>query len=163
MARILIEDALRLDLSHPAVRRIVGARQMRCGAFEWGGADGAAAARVGFSWRPLARALELRFSIGGAGVTQLIQLTSTSPRFGGIRVWFQCPVTLMRTRALFLPPGRRRWAGRVAHQLTYASQQVRPSVFTRFARDVDRDEAADRRNRVRSLRRLERAAEARRD
>lgn len=157
MAHALIEDSLRLDLSHPAVRKIVGAAQAKQGAFHW---DDVAA--VGYIWRPGARVLELRFSAAGASVIQQVRVSSAPARFGGRRLWFHCPETLAPTRALFLPPGRRRWAGRVAHNLAYASQRTRPDIFTRLARDLDRNDAADRRNHVRRLRWRERAAEARR-
>jgi hypothetical protein len=156
IVRALIEDSLRLDMSHPVVRRVIGAREHRRGAFQWCD-SGVAAADVGYIWRPGARVLELRFIADGVSVTQNIKVVSAPARFGGRRTWFQCPETLQRARALFLPPGRTRWAGRTGHKLAYASQQMRPNAFTALGRELDRNDAADRRNHVRRLRRRERA------
>lgn len=158
MIRPLIEDSLRLDLAHPEIRRVIGAGVARNGVFEWGDDD--VAASVGYSWRPGARVLELRFRAAGVSARQAIRLLVTPTPFGGHRLWFECPDTLVRARALFLPPGRRHWAGREAHRLAYSSQQARPNVFTRFVRDLDCDDAHNRRNGVRRLRWGERKREA---
>lgn len=160
MARPLIEDSLTLDLCHPAIRRVVGASVARSGVFRWG--DDEVAPSIGYCWRPGARVLELRFNAAGVTITQRIELVAAPVQFGGCRLWFRCPDTLAPTRALFLPPGRRRWAGRVAHKLAYASQRARPNLFTRLSRDLDRGDAVERRNQVRRLRRRERAREAQR-
>jgi hypothetical protein len=158
MARITVEDSLRLDVSHPAVRCVLGAGVFHSGVFEWG--EGGAS--IGYIWRPLAQVLELRFIAAGVSVAQRIEVRTAPVRFGGRRLWFECPATRVRTRALFLPPGGRCWAGRIAHDLAYRSQQERPGLFTKFGRALDRDDAHLRRNHVRRLRRRERAREARR-
>ena len=59
----------------------------------------------------------------------LVNLTTTQPRFGGLRWWFVCPLTVdgkpcnRRVGKLYLPP-RGRWFGcRTCHNLTYTSCQ----------------------------------------
>jgi hypothetical protein len=58
-----------------------------------------------------------------------VRLTTTVPRFGGVRWWFLCPVLQgelpcnRRVGKLYLPPGRRRFGCRHCHRLTYTSCQ----------------------------------------
>jgi hypothetical protein len=50
-------------------------------------------------------------------VKQRISLTTTRPRFGGMRWWFVCPVNGERVGRLYLPPGASQFASRRAHGL----------------------------------------------
>jgi hypothetical protein len=59
----------------------------------------------------------------------LVQLTTTQPRFGGVRWWFVCPLVLngaacnRRVGKLYLPPAARYFGCRQCHDLTYTSSQ----------------------------------------
>jgi hypothetical protein len=52
-----------------------------------------------------------------------VQLTTTRPRFGGLRWWFICPLTGRRAAKLHLPGGAHRFACRQAYRLAYRSQR----------------------------------------
>jgi hypothetical protein len=52
-----------------------------------------------------------------------IQLTWTTPTYGGRRWWFQCPRTGRRTTKLFLPNGGWHFWSRQAYGLGYACQR----------------------------------------
>ena len=58
-----------------------------------------------------------------------VRLTTTRPRFGGLRWWFLCPLSLngrtcgRRVAKLYLPPRDRYFGCRHCHDLTYTSCQ----------------------------------------
>jgi hypothetical protein len=58
-----------------------------------------------------------------------VELTSTRPRFGGLRWWFICPLIVngrvcrRRVGKLYLPPSGRYFGCRQCHSLTYTSCQ----------------------------------------
>src|SRR5262245_50817559 len=58
-----------------------------------------------------------------------VQLTTTRPRFGGLRWWFICPLVARgwpcerRVGKLYLPPGGRYFGCRHCYDLTYTSCQ----------------------------------------
>jgi hypothetical protein len=58
-----------------------------------------------------------------------VRLTTTRPRFGGVRWWFVCPLIVegrpcgRRVGKLYLPPQARFFGCRHCHQLTYTSCQ----------------------------------------
>jgi hypothetical protein len=58
-----------------------------------------------------------------------IHLQTTYPRFGGLRWWFLCPLTVngyacsRRVGKLYLPPGSRYFGCRHCYALTYTSCQ----------------------------------------
>jgi hypothetical protein len=58
-----------------------------------------------------------------------VSLTTTRPRFGGLRWWFICPLIVngrpcgQRVGKLYLPPGGRYFGCRRCHSLTYTSCQ----------------------------------------
>ena len=58
-------------------------------------------------------------------VKDVIGLTTTRPRFGGVRWWFRCPGAECgrRVGALYLPTGGVHFRCRVCHGLTYRKQQ----------------------------------------
>lgn len=66
--------------------------------------------------------IDLSFCVGGTGCHETVHLTATRLRLGGIRLWFLCPLTGQRVRALYLPAGKRKFASREAHGLSYRSQ-----------------------------------------
>lgn len=76
-----------------------------------------------------------------------IDLTATRPHFGGLRWWFLCPMPKNRRRdvlpcgrrvgKLYLPPGARRFACRVCHDLTYESCQTSDKRLSWFRRNEE--------------------------
>ena len=52
-----------------------------------------------------------------------VELTWTTPTFGGRRWWFLCPRTAYRTTKLFLPVGGWHFLSRQAYRLGYATQR----------------------------------------
>jgi hypothetical protein len=65
-------------------------------------------------------------------ITDRIQLTWTTPTYGGRRWWFLCPRTGRRTTKLFLPNGGWHFWSRQAYGLGYACQ--REGRFDRLQR-----------------------------
>ncbi len=57
-------------------------------------------------------------------VSQIIDLTSTSPHFGGLRWWMCCPVTGAMVRKLYLPSSGDRFASRKAWGLGYRVERI---------------------------------------
>ena len=55
-------------------------------------------------------------------IEQEIRLTTTRPRFGGVRWWFVCPHSGTRVGRLHLPPSASQFAARRVHGLKYACQ-----------------------------------------
>jgi hypothetical protein len=66
--------------------------------------------------------IRLSFHLSGIESHQRVRFAVTSPRFGGVRMWFMCPVTGRRARVLYLLNGSRQFASREAHGLCYRSQ-----------------------------------------
>jgi hypothetical protein len=150
-----VEDSLRLDLAQPSVRKALGRRAVSDGVWTWasGGRD---IANVGYTWvRPSLR-LFLRYACNGQPTTQAIALEHSQPHWGGNRLWFLCPVTGKRVRALYLPSGATRWASRAAHDLRYESQRA-CGPLSQFFRDFRRFDARETRNQVRRITRKQRA------
>lgn len=76
--------------------------------------------------------LALRLTYRWRGVDEVsipIRLQHTSPKFGGRRWWFTCPLRVdgtpcgRRVRKLYLPPESRYFGCRHCHRLTYRSCQ----------------------------------------
>jgi hypothetical protein len=73
--------------------------------------------------------LTYTFTESKLSIDYSIPLTSTRPRFGGIRWWFRCPLAvrdrpcLRRVGKLYLPPGGRYFGCRHCYGLTYTSCQ----------------------------------------
>jgi hypothetical protein len=59
-----------------------------------------------------------------------VELTTTQPRYGGLRWWFVCPLVVRgcpcerRVGKLYLRPGGRYFGCRICHDLTYHSAQT---------------------------------------
>ena len=72
-------------------------------------------------------------------IEQQIQLTTTEPRFGGVRYWFVCPECEARVRTLHLPFGYfKRYECRSCHRLTYRSSQQSHTERAQWPHDVVR-------------------------
>jgi hypothetical protein len=83
-----------------------------------------------------------------------VQLTTTRPRFGGLRWWFICPLIVggracnRRVGKLYLPPGGRYFGCRHCYNLTYTScQESRKydSLWRRLGASMGLDAATVRR------------------
>ncbi|MGE0742618.1 MAG: hypothetical protein AB7O98_14865 [Hyphomonadaceae bacterium] len=121
--RATCDDYLCLDLADPAILMALDLRRRTCGMLQWSFGDLDLAA-VAFHWRPISKHLKITASIGGATISQTIMVTTTRPHFGGERLWFTCPQTGRRVRALFLLREERIWTSRAAARLPYASQRI---------------------------------------
>jgi hypothetical protein len=73
--------------------------------------------------------LHYTFTRDGQAVDYRVRLTTTRPRFGGLRWWFVCPLIVggrpceRRVGKLYLPPGARYYGCRRCYGLTYKSCQ----------------------------------------
>ncbi|MDZ4691834.1 hypothetical protein [Terricaulis sp.] len=105
-AASVCDDYLTLDLADPSVRKVLDPRCSAAGVIRWGHADTDIAA-TGYDWRHVGRRLILTATIGGVATTQTICITTTRPHFGGVRLWFVCPVSGQRARVLLLAPEKR--------------------------------------------------------
>lgn len=91
---------------------------------------------------------ELRYSVRGEPVSCIISLTTTRPRYGGLRWWFVCPrpkkdaMQAQRVAKLHLPPGARYFGSRESYGLTYKSSQENGKdrgLMARLAADLGTD------------------------
>jgi hypothetical protein len=74
--------------------------------------------------RSTGRVLRLQYSLGSdSPVTEVVPITTTTPRFGGIRHWFRCPGCGHSVCKLFLPPGASEFRCRRCSRLSYRSCQ----------------------------------------
>ena len=69
--------------------------------------------------------LRLHYQANNEPVDYRIKLVTTTPRYGGLRWWFICPLDgpQRRVAKLYLPPGAKHFGGREGHGLTYTSCQ----------------------------------------
>ena len=65
-------------------------------------------------------------------------LTTTTPRFGGLRYWFLCPRCGRRVGKLY---HLERWACRRCHDLAYPSQRLSKNPLLRGLQRLDRADA----------------------
>jgi hypothetical protein len=72
-----------------------------------------------------------------------VALVTTRPRFGGVRWWFVCPLTVngrpcgRRVGKLYLPPGSRYYGCRRCYKLTYTSCQQHDKRVDALRRDPE--------------------------
>ena len=92
--------------------------------------------------------LHYTFTASGENIDYRIRLTTTRPRFGGLRWWFVCPLIVngrrcnRRVGKLHLPPSGRYFGCRHCHDLTYTScQESRKysSLYRRMAASTGYD------------------------
>ncbi len=119
----------------PVDKQVIYAGLHTSGIFTWRNtATGEEHSSIGYELNtldPCAAWLRLssKLSRTGEEVNYTIDLTSTSPHFGGIRWWFLCPLAVngrpchRRVGKLYLPPGARYFGCRTCHRLTYRSAQ----------------------------------------
>lgn len=142
-----VEETITIDLAHPAIRRALKQHGYASGSIIWESC-GARVSSVGYTWSPACALLELRWSTRVSAFRQTVQIATTTPNFGGMRMWFVCPLSGKRARALFLPNGAKHWASRAAYGLSYTSQRLAPA-HRRFATMLARHHRSERRNATR--------------
>jgi hypothetical protein len=132
-----VEHCLSLDANRWAREGILKAGVRQAGSWRWTYRDGS-----GFSVQyevdtldPSRPHVRLSYSWVWTATRQQdsaayrVPLTTTRPRFGGLRWWFVCPLVVNgrfcggRVVKLYLPPGERLFGCRHCHDLTYQSAQ----------------------------------------
>lgn len=76
--------------------------------------------------------IELSYCRGETNFKYNIELTTSTPHYGGKRWWFICPITKERCGVLYLPPHSTYFASRKGHNIAYTSQNE--SWIDRFTR-----------------------------
>jgi hypothetical protein len=148
--RQFVESCLTLDVGQLLRRGVLAPGSRTRGVISWLGPTGEVASSVSYeadmvdpnrSW------LRLRFSTPLPNgprrqVDQRVALSTTRPRFGGVRWWFVDGTE--RLGRLHLPAGGDRFRSRRAHRLVYASQySVRPGPLSRKP-EIERTSPNDR-------------------
>jgi hypothetical protein len=147
----VVEDCLSLDANRWMREGILRANVLATGTWRWTYATGKSFAvnytadaldpsdafvRLSYSWvwpsSPEPQSADYRVS-----------LTTTQPRFGGLRWWFVCPLIVRgwpcnrRVGKLHLPPGARYFGCRDCHGLTYRSCQEHDSRVSALRRNPE--------------------------
>ena len=157
-----VEESERLDANRWMREGILKAGIRQYGGWRWlyhGGRE----TSIGYEVDTLDMArpvVRLSYTITRSGTKEresldyAISLTTTRPRFGGLRWWFVCPLVVngepceRRVGKLYLPPGSRYFGCRHCYDLTYTScQESRKydGLFRRLAADMGTDLATVRR------------------
>jgi hypothetical protein len=77
----------------------------------------------------------------GESLNYSVDLTTTRPRYGGLRWWFVCPLIVngcpceRRVGKLYLAPGSRYFGCRHCYRLTYTSAQTHDGRVSRLRRN----------------------------
>ncbi len=116
------EESLKLDMASPATRKALRPNAWNNGTWAWS-SRGRQIASISYQWWGADAQLTLTYNCNGAPVTQTITLTRSTPNYGGERLWFVCPLSGARVRALYLRPGAKVWGSRRGHDLVYQSQR----------------------------------------
>jgi hypothetical protein len=132
--RPTVEDGLVLDLAKLLRDGNIVHGQRLCGSLHWrevrSGQEVGAVTYEADLAEPAAAWMRLMYSIGSEGsrrrLDYKVHLTATKPRFGGMRLWFTCPVSGRRCAKLYRPFGGDLFASRTAWRLGYASQRTAP-------------------------------------
>jgi hypothetical protein len=133
----VVEDCLSLDANRWMREGILRAGIRRSGAWQWKYRDGHTCwieyevSTFDMGW-PTVR-LAYGWPDKGTGRRETagyrVALTTTRPRFGGLRWWFVCPLVVngrpcgRRAGKLYLPPRGRYFGCRQCYDLTYTSSQ----------------------------------------
>jgi hypothetical protein len=159
--KTVVEDCLSLDANRLAREGAFKAEALATGSCHWSYRSGRECS-VGFEVRALdtARPLLRLWYTRSAGpgrpesLDYHVGLTATRPRFGGLRWWFLCPLTVngracgRRVGKLYLPPGASYFGCRHCHRLTYTSCQESgkyAGLYRHIAGNLGCDPAAVRR------------------
>jgi hypothetical protein len=133
----VVEDCLSLDANRWLREGVLRANVLATGTWRWTYASGKSFA-VGYTvdtCSPAAPFVRLSYSWvwpsspEPQSANYCVRLTTTQPRFGGLRWWFVCPLIVggrpceRRVGKLYLPPGGRYFGCRHCYDLTYTSCQ----------------------------------------
>jgi hypothetical protein len=159
--KTVVEDCQALDANRWTRDGVLRAGAQVAGSCHWTYRDGRECS-IGYIMRappgaqPVLR-LSYSWTHPGTGekepIEYVVRLTTTRPRFGGLRWWFVCPLLVngqgcyRRVGRLYLPPGCRYFGCRHCHALTYTSCQQHdkrvdflrrnPEVLERLAADLE--------------------------
>jgi hypothetical protein len=152
----VVEHCRHLDANRWMREKILAAGIHQSGGWNWYTAStGERTSAIGYEVCTLDMAapwlwLSYTFTATGDAVDYVIELTTTQPRFGGLRWWFLCPLPRRggpcsrRVGKLYLPPQARYYGCRHCYNLTYTScQESRKydSLFRFMARNTAWDVA----------------------
>ena len=131
---LTVADALRLDLAHCFRKGMIIPGKTWSGTMTWS-QDGKVIASLRYDANlvdPNASWLRLQYPSGPSGAPRIghdyrIGLEITQPHYGGLRWWFQCPISGRRARVLYMPLyGGSVFASRQVGHLAYLSQRMSP-------------------------------------
>ena len=147
--KAVVEDCLSLDANRWTRQGILKAGVVRAGSWRWTYSSGGSFS-VSYdvnTLEPVAPSVRLSYWWVWSGCKErqsaeyAVRLTTTRPRFGGLRWWFVCPLTVdgvactRRVGKLYLPPGARYYGCRRCHRLTYRSSQEHDRRVDALRRD----------------------------
>jgi len=75
---------------------------------------------------------KMLYSYNGGSMHYPVHITTTRPRFGGLRWWWVCPWCHRRARYLYLNHRNGRFECRVCCDLTYYSAQTHDKTMDRY-------------------------------
>jgi hypothetical protein len=118
--KIAVEECLTLGMARLSRYGIVRGVYLRPGEVRWPSGARVTAEPVNAEGRAT---LVLGYPLGEGEepVECRVPLSSTCPKFGGLRVWLNCPTCGRRVAKLHRPPGARLFGCRACHTLTYLS------------------------------------------
>jgi hypothetical protein len=152
--KTLVEDCLSLDANRWMREGILKAGVHQSGYWRWTYGSGGSF-RVDYdvmTLDPARYTMRLHYTWQWTATGQVdsadyaVNLTTTRPRFGGVRWWFRCPLLVngrgcyRRVGKLYLPPRARYFGCRECHGLTYRSTQEhdkRVDVYRRHPELLD--------------------------
>ena len=124
-----VEDGLTLDINKLVREGIIRPGQWCSGTRRWTWvATGEEVGSIGYEANltdPCHTWFRLHYRADGEPQDYQITLDTTRPNYGGRRWWFLCPARGDRVAKLYLPPGGRIFACRMAYGLAYRSQRER--------------------------------------
>lgn len=131
----LVEECLKIDCAD--LRRSAVFRHGESGRLIWTlGPTEIATARFAFTSQSSdAGELAIELQRGNERRRARLVLTTTSPAFGGVRFWFQCPQCSQRTRTLFVTEQELDPACRGCHGLQYRSAQDHDARVDQLRKD----------------------------
>lgn len=134
----LVEECLRIDAAD--LRRSAVFRHGDGGRLIWTlGPTEIATARYAFTSQSAgAGELAIELQCGSERRRTRLVLTTTTPNFGGVRFWFQCPRCSRRARTLFVTEQELEPACRSCHGLQYRSAQTQDARVDALRRDEDK-------------------------
>ncbi len=144
-----VEGCENLDANRWMRERILKAGVHRWGSWHWvyhGGRENSITYEVN-TLDPACPFVRLSYTITNPSTKEResldyhVELTTTRPRYGGLRWWFVCPLVVRgcpckrRVGKLYLPPGGRYFGCRHCYELTYESTQTHDGRVSRLRRN----------------------------